>query len=428
VHHDTQLIATLAVGFSAALLVGLVVKQLRIPTIVGYLMAGMIVGPFTPGFVADRELAPQLAELGVILLMFGVGLHFSVSDLLRVKNIAIPGAVVQITIATLLGVAAASFWGWSFGGGLVFGLGLSVASTVVLLRALLDIGDLGQIASKVAVGWLIVEDIVTVIALVLLPVLAGTLGGTPSHESGGRVFETLAISLGKVALFLLVMLVVGRRLLPRIFQSVVGVDSRELFILAVLASALGVSYGASRFFDVSFALGAFVAGLVLSETTFGHRAEAEIFPIREAFAVLFFVSVGMLIDPRFLVENPLRILTVTAIVVVGKGMAALGICLLLRQPIRTGVTVALGLAQIGEFSFILASMGMSLGLLPREGNDLILAGALITITLNPILFRYIDTFERAVRKVVLGRRHRRLPVVRESLTQVHPAERISQPE
>ncbi len=392
-HHDTQLIGTVAVGLTAAFLIGLVAIRLKIPTIVGYLLAGVLVGPFTPGYVADGELAPQLAELGVILLMFGVGLHFSLKDLLEVKHIAIPGAVVQIGIATALGIAASQFWGWSMGAGLVFGMGLSVASTVVLLRALLDLGDMSQIGSKIAVGWLIVEDLVTVLALVMLPVLADSLGGTSPHSASGGVFQTIIVALGKVALFLLVMTVVGRRVLPWIFTKVDGHESRELFLLAVLASALGVAYGAAEFFDVSFALGAFVAGLVLAETAFGHRAEEEIYPIREAFAVLFFVSVGMLIDPRFLFENPARILIVTAIVILGKGLAALGICLILKQPIKTGLTVAVGLAQIGEFSFILASMGVALDILPKEGNDLILAGALVSITINPVLFRFLPRLE-----------------------------------
>lgn len=402
-HHGTELIGTVAVGLTAAFLVGLIANRFKIPTIAGYLLAGVIVGPFTPGYVADSELAPQLAELGVILLMFGVGLHFSFRDLLQVKSVAVPGAIVQISMATLLGMAAASFWGWSFGAGLVFGLGLSVASTVVLLRALLDLGDMGRIESKIAVGWLIVEDIATVVALVLLPVLADSLGGVSPHSSSGGVVQTLGIALGKVALFLVVMVVVGRRVLPWIFKRVVGVDSRELFLLAVLASGLGVAYGAAELFDVSFALGAFVAGLVLSETPFGHRAESELYPIREAFAVLFFVSVGMIIDPRFLLENPGHLLIVAGIVLVGKGVAALGICLVLRQPIRTGATVAIGLSQIGEFSFILATMGVTLQLLPKEGNDLILAGALITITLNPFLFRNLDRLERLLGKLLPAR-------------------------
>ncbi|MCC6792454.1 MAG: cation:proton antiporter [Thermomicrobiales bacterium] len=391
--HDTELIGTLAAGLSLAFIAGLIAFRLRLPPIVGYLIAGIAVGPFTPGFVADTHLAPQLAEIGVILLMFGVGLHFSLKDLLAVRNVAIPGAVGQIAVATLLGIGVSRLWGWSTGEGLVFGLALSVASTVVLLRALTERKELKSPHGQVAVGWLIVEDIATVLALVLIPVLAEPLGGVPLSTSEDSVAMTLALALGKVAIFAAVMLVLGVRFIPWLLTRVAGTASRELFILAVLASALGIAYGAARLFDVSFALGAFLAGLVLAESDVGHNAAEELVPLRDAFAVLFFVSVGMLIDPSFLIDDPLRILVVAAIVIVGKGVAAMGIVLLLKRPVRTGLTVAAGLAQIGEFSFILASMGTALALLPDEGNELILAGALVSITLNPLLFRLIDPME-----------------------------------
>jgi CPA2 family monovalent cation:H+ antiporter-2 len=403
--HETELIGTVAMGLSAAFVIGLISVQLRVPPIVGYLIAGVIVGPFTPGYVADASLASQLAELGVILLMFGVGLHFSLHDLLEVKRVAVPGALIRIVIGSLLGLLVARIWGWSNGAGLVFGLGLSVASTVVLLRALIDYGALGDITGKIAIGWLIVEDLVTVMALVLLPVLASSMGGLSPHESGNGVAETVAISLAKVGFFLLVMIVVGRRLLPWIFERVVGIDSRELFILAVLALALGVSYGASRFFDVSFALGAFVAGLVLSETDFGHQAAEELYTIREAFGVLFFVSVGMLIDPAFLLHHPGQILIVTLIIVIAKTIVAFTVTRLLGQPRSSALTVAIGLGQIGEFSFILATMAVSLQILPKIGSDLILAGALTSITINALIFRYLSRIQ-----VWLNGRPARVPI------------------
>jgi len=388
--HETELIGTVAFGLTAAFFGGLIALRLRLPPIVGYLLAGVLVGPFTPGFVADAHLAPQLAEIGVILLMFGVGLHFSLNDLLAVKSVAVPGAVGQITVATLLGIGVATWWGWSFGEGLVFGLALSVASTVVLLRALTERGELTSPHGRVAVGWLIVEDLAMVIALVLLPVLADTLGGAPLHASDAGVARTVAEALVKVAIFAALMLVVGARVIPWLLARVARIGSRELFILAVLSTALGIAYGAARLFDVSFALGAFLAGLVLAESEVGHDAGEELVPLRDAFAVLFFVSVGMLIDPEFLLEEPLRVLVVVAIVVIGKALAAIAIVKALGRPLLTGLTVGAGLAQIGEFSFILASMGMSLALLPDEGNDLILAGALVSITLNPLLFGLIS--------------------------------------
>jgi CPA2 family monovalent cation:H+ antiporter-2 len=391
--HESELIGTVAMGLTAAFVIGLICAKIRIPPIVGYLVAGMVIGPFTPGYVADASIATQLAELGVILLLFGVGLHFSLSDLMAVRHVAVPGALLRILAGTAMGLVTALAWGWSVGAGLIFGIGLSVASTVVLLRALIDLGSLNQTRSKIAVGWLIVEDLLTVIVLVLMPVLSEQLGGIPVHDASGSVVEAVAFSVGKVVIFLVVMLVIGRRVLPWIFKGVAGVDSREIFMLAVLASALGVAYGAARLFDVSLALGAFVAGVVLSETAFGHQAEEEIYTIREAFSVLFFVSVGMLIDPSFLIENPWRIAVVTFIIVVGKSVAAYVITVMLGQTSRTALTVAVGLGQVGEFSFILATAAVELQILPKMGSDLILAGALVSITLNAILFRYLDRIQ-----------------------------------
>lgn len=395
--HNTELIATIAVGLLAALAGGLLANRLRLPVIVGYLLAGVAVGPFTPGFVADADLAPQLAEIGVILLMFGVGIHFSINDLLSVRRLALPGAIGQVTVATLLGIGLASLWGWSLGEGLVFGLALSVASTVVLLRALTSRHALETPAGRVAIGWLVVEDLITVLALVLIPALAGPLGGISPDNSagdGGSVAVALLITLGKVALFIVVMLVAGIRFIPWQLLRVSRTGSRELFILTVLASALGVAYIAAELFEASFALGAFLAGVVVNESELSHRAAEEALPLREAFSVLFFVSVGMLIDPAFLVGHILEILAVVAIVLIGKSLAALLIVRLLGGPLLTGLTVAVGLSQIGEFSFILAETGRSLSLLSEDGVNLVLAAALVTITLNPLLFRLIEPIKR----------------------------------
>lgn len=388
-HHQTELIATIAVGLSAAFVGGLVAQRLRLPLIVGYLLAGMAVGPFTPGFVADSGIATQLAELGVILLMFGVGIHFSINDLLAVRRFALPGAIGQVIIATALGTGLAMLWGWSLGEGIVFGMALSVASTVVLLRALEQRKDLTSPGGRVAVGWLVVEDLVTVVALVLLPILAGPLGGI-SQSDGDNVAWTLTITLGKVAIFVVLMLVLGVRLIPWLLRKVQATGSRELFILATLTAAFGIAYGATELFGVSFALGAFLAGVVVNESEFSHRAAEEALPLRDAFAVLFFVSVGMLIDPRFLLDEVDKLVLVLAVVMIGKGLAAVLLVRLLGGPRRTGLLVAAGLSQIGEFSFILAELGRSLNLLPEEGLNLILAAALLSITLNPLLFKLID--------------------------------------
>ncbi|HEX5991237.1 MAG TPA: cation:proton antiporter [Thermomicrobiales bacterium] len=390
--HETELIATVAVGLSAAFVGGLIAHRLRLPTLIGYLLAGVAVGPFTPGFVADTHLAPQLAEIGVILLMFGVGNHFSIGDLLAVRRIALPGAIGQVAVATVLGFGLTRIWGWDVGAGLVFGLALSVASTVVLLRALEARGQLIAEPGRVAVGWLVVEDLIMVLVLVLLPAIAPLIGGvdastTVDSTSLGR---TLLVTFIKVAIFVALMLVGGVRLIPWLLRRVEATGSRELFVLAVLAVALGIAYGAAELFGVSFALGAFIAGVVVNESELSHRAAEEAMPLREAFAVLFFVSVGMLIDPAFLAAELGRIAMVVAIIILGKALAALLLVRMLGGATETGLVVAAGLSQVGEFSFILAGMGMALGLLPVEGNNLILAGALVSITLNPLLFAAVE--------------------------------------
>jgi len=399
--HETALIATMSVALALAFVGGFLATQLRLPAIVGYLLAGVAVGPFTPGFVADLGLAPQLAEVGVILLMFGVGIHFSLRDLLAVRSLAIPGAIGQSAAATLLAIGLAIWWGWGFQAGLVLGLAISVASTVVLLRALIEADLLETTSGKIAVGWLIVEDLLTVLALVLLPILAG--GGADGHGAAASaaaappgwtdILATVGITLAKVALLVAVMLFVGARFVPWLLIQVSKTGSRELFILAVLAVAFGVAFGSAVLFGVSFALGAFLAGLVVGESDLSHQAAEDALPLRDAFAVLFFVSVGMLFDPSILLTSPGRVLGVVAIIVLGKPLAALLLVMLLGRPARTGLIVGAGLAQIGEFSFILAELGRSLGLLPNEGYNLVLAGALISITLNPVLFRLIGPLE-----------------------------------
>ena len=396
--HGVALISTLATAFGAALILGFIAARLRLPALVGYLLAGVLIGPFTPGFVADTPLAAELAEIGVMLLMFGVGLHFSLKDLLDVRKVALPGAVLQIVAATGLGAWVAHLWGWSWGAALVFGLALSVASTVVLLRALEARGVLDSMNGRIAVGWLVVEDLAMVLVLVLLPPIAGALGGTGPADPDANMWAALGLTLLKVGAFLVLMLVAGRRLLPRLLWWVAETGSRELFTLAVVACAVGIAYGAAELFDVSFALGAFFAGMVLRESEFAQRAAHESLPLRDAFAVLFFVSVGMLFDPMVLVNEPLRVLTVVGIIVFGKTLAAALLVLLLRYPLNTALTVSASLAQIGEFSFILAGLGVSLGLLPAEGNSLILAGALISIALNPALFAAIEPLQQWLRE------------------------------
>ena len=397
--HETSLIALLAVGFALALLFGLLASVLKVSPIVGYLIAGIAVGPFTPGFVGDSGLASQLAEIGVILLMFGVGLHFSIKDLMSVRYIALPGALAQIITATAIGAGMAHLLGWSMGVGLVFGLSLSVASTVVLLRALEDRNALQSSEGRIAVGWLIVEDLAMVLALVMLPALAETLGGAPASGASASASATwlaLAFTLAKVAVFVALALVVGTRVVPWLLMRVTRTGSRELFTLCVLAVALGIAYGSAALFGVSFALGAFFAGVILSESELAHQAGNDSLPLKDAFAVLFFVSVGMLFDPTVLVREPLAVLAVLAIIVIGKSLAAFIIVLAFRHPVRTALTVSASLAQIGEFSFILASLGASLGLLPPDGRDLILAGAILSIALNPLTFAGIEPLSRWV--------------------------------
>jgi CPA2 family monovalent cation:H+ antiporter-2 len=395
--HETDFIATIAIGLSAALAGGVLAQALRLPVIVGYLLAGMAVGPFTPGVVADTDIARELAEIGVILLMFGVGIHFSVGDLLAVRRLALPGAIGQVAIATGLGVGLAAWWGWTVGEGVVFGLALSVASTVVLLRGLTAAGVLSTEAGRTAVGWLVVEDLIMVVALVLLPALAGPLGGVAPAGEDGALGAVLALTLGKVAAFVVLMLVVGVRVIPPLLEWIERTGSRELFILATLVFAIGIAYGAAQLFDVSFALGAFLAGMVVNESEVSHRAGEEALPLRDAFAVLFFVSVGMLIDPSFLVDEIGRVLAVVAVVVVGKALAALLIVMALGGRRGVALTVAVGLAQIGEFSFILVEMGRSLQLLPEEAVGLVLAAALVSITVNPLLLRMVAPLEARAR-------------------------------
>ncbi|PWC58439.1 hypothetical protein TSH7_23165 [Azospirillum sp. TSH7] len=386
--HHVPLIATMVAAIVLAFVFGALAHRLRLSPLVGYLLAGVAIGPFTPGFVGDMQLASQLAEIGVILLMFGVGLHFSLSDLMKVRSIAIPGAVVQIAIATAMGWGLARFLGWNLAAGLVFGLALSVASTVVLLRALEQLDLFRTERGRIAIGWLIVEDLAMVLALVLLPPVARML------ESGGgmdgEVLLSLAWTLGKVALFVALMLVGGRRIVPWVLERIARTGSRELFTLCVLALALGIAYGSATLFSVSFALGAFFAGMVLNESDLSHRAAEQTLPLQDAFAVLFFVSVGMLFDPAVLTRSPWAVLATLAIILLGKSAAAFGLVLLFRYPLRTAVTVAVSLAQIGEFSFILVALGMQLGILPEEGQGLILAGALLSITANPLLFAVVQ--------------------------------------
>jgi CPA2 family monovalent cation:H+ antiporter-2 len=384
-HHDISLITTIVAALGFGLVFGMAAVRLRLPALVGYLAAGIVIGPATPGFVADMALSSQLAEIGVMLLMFGVGLHFSIDDLLEVKRIALPGAILQIVVATAMGAALATSWGWSFGAGLIFGLALSVASTVVLLRALEDRGILDSINGKIAVGWLVVEDLVTVLVLVLLPALSGWLGGTGASD-GTALWKTIALTLGQVAVFVAFMLIVGRKLFPWLLWQVAKTNSRELFTLCVIAAAMGIAFGSSKIFGVSFALGAFFAGMVLRESALSHRAAEETLPLRDAFSVLFFVSVGMLFDPAVVLQEPLRVLAVVLVIIFGKSVAAFVLVLLFRYPLGTAATVSASLAQIGEFSFILAALGKSLGLLETEAQSLILAGAIISIALNPIVF------------------------------------------
>lgn len=392
--HDTPLIATIVIGLCLAFIFGAIASRLKISPLVGYLLAGVIAGPHTPGFVADQELILQLAEIGVILLMFGVGLHFSLKDLLSVKAIAVPGALAQIAAAAALGTGLGLALGWDLKAGLVFGLALSTASTVVLLRAMQERHLIDTERGRIAVGWLIVEDLAMVIALVLLPALANVSGhgnGAPASDGLTRWLDlgitgVILFTIAKVALFVALMLVVGRKVIPWLLNAIVQTGSRELFRLGVLAIALGVAFGAAHLFGVSFALGAFFAGMVMSESELSHRAAEESLPLRDAFAVLFFISVGMLFDPLSLIRDPLPLVGTLLIILVGKSVAAFFIVRAFRRPVSTALTISASLAQIGEFSFILAGLGVSLHLLPAQGRDLILAGAILSIFLNPLVF------------------------------------------
>lgn len=404
--HDTPLIATIVVGIVLAFIFGALAHRIRLPPLVGYLFAGILVGPHTPGFVADTGLAPQLAEIGVILLMFGVGLHFSLKDLLSVRAIAVPGALAQIAAATALGYVFSRFLGWSVGAGLVFGLALSVASTVVLLKSLQERRIVETERGRIAVGWLIVEDIAMVLALVLIPAIASLADDKPGLDDPlvAAVASAFQIDLGvgaiigltilKVAAFVGFMLVVGRRVIPWVLHHTAHTGSRELFRLSVLAIALGVAFGAAKLFGVSLALGAFFAGMILSESELSHRAAQETLPLRDAFSVLFFVSVGMLFDPHILLNDPIEVFVTVFIIVIGKSLAAFLIVLAFRRGVSTALTISASLAQIGEFSFILADLGVGLKIMPEEARDLVLAGALMSIVLNPLVFWFADRANR----------------------------------
>jgi CPA2 family monovalent cation:H+ antiporter-2 len=383
-HH--ALLVTIVMGLVLAFVLGFIASRLRLPPLVGYLLAGIVAGPYTPGITVDASFATDLSEIGVILLMFGVGLHFSMADLYAVRWIAVPGAIGQIVIATAIGAAVAMAWGWTFGAGLVLGLSLSVASTVVLLRALDENNSLNTGNGRIAVGWLIVEDLAMVLALVLLPAFAGMLGGTVADDQSSMLV-TLGLTFGKLALFGVVVLTIGPRFVPWLLAQAARTGSHELFTLSVLAIALGIAYGSAVLFDVSFALGAFAAGIVLAKSELSHRAAEESLPLQHAFAVLFFVSVGMLFDPAVLLREPMAVVSVLLIILFGKSIVAFFIVLVLGYPTSTAMTASAALAQIGEFSFILAGLGITLGLLPTEGRDLVLGGALLSITLNPLIFR-----------------------------------------
>ncbi len=395
-HPEFALLSTVAVGLVFALAGGYIAVRLNLPPLVGYLLAGIAVGPFTPGFVADRHLAPQLAEIGVILLMFGVGMHFSLRELWESRRVALPGAIVQIAVATALGAGVAHLWGWPVGAGIIFGLALSVASTVVLLRALEARNLLTGPDGRIAVGWLIVEDVITVLVLVVLPSVAVKLGGAAdahTASAGSNVWVSVGLTLGKLGVFVALMLLLGARLFPWPLERVERTGSRDLFIVAVAALALGLAYGAAQLFGLSFALGAFFAGIVVHQSDVSHRAAKDLEPVQDLFAALFFVSVGMLFDPGILLREPLQVLAVLAIIMIGKSVAAFLIVLLLKRGVATALTVSAALAQIGEFSFILVGLGMSLGLLPKSGQDLIVAGALLSIALNPWMFSCVSRLQ-----------------------------------
>lgn len=388
--HSLPLITTIATALSLALVMGFIAIRLKLPPLVGYLIAGVIIGPFTPGFVANAEIAAELAEIGVMLLMFGVGLHFSVDHLLETRKIALPGALLQITVATTLGTCLAIHWGWNLGGALIFGLALSVASTVVLIRSLESEDTLNSINGQIAVGWLVVEDLAMILVLVLLPLLAEWFS-TGDHNK--HLWLILGETLVKIAAFMMIMFFVGRKVFPKLLWYIARTGSRELFTLCIITAALSIAFATSKLFGMSFALGAFFSGMIIRESKFSRRAAEESLPFRDAFAVLFFVSMGMLVNPHVFIEQPLQIMIVAFIIVFGKSLAATALVLAFRYPLNTALTVSASLAQIGEFSFILAGLGVHLGLLTQEGQGLILAGALISITVNPFLFKAIKPIQ-----------------------------------
>ncbi|WED43015.1 cation:proton antiporter [Legionella cardiaca] len=392
--HNLPLITTLATALGLALIMGFITIKLKLPTIVGYLLAGVIIGPFTPGFVANTQLAAELAEIGVMLLMFGVGLHFSLDNLLAMRKIALPGALIQIAVATALGGGMAIFWGWNLSGALVFGLALSVASTVVLTRALESQGILNSINGQIAVGWLIVEDLAMVLVLVFLPLMANSTAVIAEERN---LWLILGITLLKISAFVASMLLIGRWIIPKLLWQITRTGSRELFTLCVIAAAVSIAFGASKLFGMSFALGAFFAGVIMRESQFSRRAAEESLPLRDAFAVLFFVSVGMLFNPLILIKQPLQVLAVVGIIVIGKSIVAAALVLAFRYPLNSALVISASLAQIGEFSFILAGLGVHLGVLPVVGQELILAGALISIAINPLIFKIVDPLQSWMR-------------------------------
>lgn len=392
--HSVPLITTITIALAFALVFGFFAVKLKLPTIVGYLVAGIIIGPFTPGIVANIKIAAELAEIGVMLLMFGVGLHFSIGELMKVQKIAVPGALLQMAVATSLGFFLGTWWGWGKTGAFIFGLALSVASTVVLIRALEPDKKTHSTDKQIAVGWLIVEDLAMLIVLVILPPLAAW------NQNGGNNFDQmkalldLGVTIIKVSVFILLILLIGKRLLPKLLSAIARTKSRELFTLCVIATALGIAFVASRFFGMSFALGAFFAGLIMRESKFSLRAAEHSLPFRDAFAVLFFVSVGMLFDPHIFLDHPLKILIVLGVIIIGKSIAASLLVLAFRYPISSALTISASLAQIGEFSFILGGLGVNLKLFPTEAQKLILVGALLSIAINPFLFKLIPPFQR----------------------------------
>jgi monovalent cation:H+ antiporter-2, CPA2 family len=396
--HEAPLVTTIAGAFVTAWLLGVLARKLGLAPIVGYLLAGVAIGPHTPGFVGDVHLAGQLAEIGVVLLMFGVGLHFHPRDLLAVKGIAVPGALLQSAAATLLGLVTGVAFGWPVGAGLLLGLALSVASTIVLIRVLEDRQLLDSIHGHVAVGWLIVEDILTVAVLVTIPVLAGAAGAGPGASGVGPLATSLGLAMLKLAGLVALVFVAGSRIVPWVLEQVARLRSRELFTLTVLAIAVAIATGSALFFGASMALGAFLAGMVVGQSPLSHQAAADALPLRDAFSVLFFVSVGMLFDPGFLLREPLLVLATLTIVLVAKPLVAMAVVLALGYSVRTGLTVAFGLGQIGEFSFILGALAREHGLLPAAGESVLVACALVSIAVNPFLVRLIDPLEGQLRR------------------------------